>query len=361
MGETCGVLLAGAASTLINNGSISSSDNNFSTTGVHITGGNSTVINNGTVSTNGGRVILGGDTGEEVVNRGSIYGYVALGDGTDYFVNDGGSVFGIVDLGDGDDTFSSKDGYFSGSVTGGGGNDAYFIHDTLTEIIEEAGDGDNDTVHAFVSYSLGANFENLSLKGGADLTGRGNSLDNDLTGNAGDNKLYGRGGNDFFQAGEGSDLCNGGAGTDTVSFSSVTSGVTVNLSTGKGGGAATGQVFAGIENIEGTDFKDRIVGSAAANRLDGRQGNDTLTGGAGKDIFVFRDTYHTDTIADFRDKIDRIELDFSGLASFSDLEDMISRNGSDVVINFTAINGGTVVIIKNADISDFSGADFIFV
>jgi len=366
MGETCGVLLAGAASTLINNGSISSADNSFSTTGVHITGGNSTFINNGTVSSNGGRVILGDSGSEAVVNHGAIYGYVGLGDGSDTFINDGGSVYGIVDLGDGYDTFSNKNGYFSGSVTGGNGDDAYYIYDTLTEIIEhDAGIGGFDTVHAFVSYSLEANFEALILKGGADLGGSGNSLANYLVGNAGDNKLFGRGGDDEFAWSEGNDRFDGGGGIDWMYYySGVASGVSVNLASGKGGGAALGQTFVRIENVVGSEFKDQITGNGAANRLDGYTGNDLLRGGGGKDVFVFVDSWGKDTIADFNDQQDKIALNFNingvDINNFGDLNGLIRQKGSDVVIDFTSISSGDMLVLRNMHVSDLSAADFIF-
>jgi Ca2+-binding RTX toxin-like protein len=368
MGETCGVLLAGAVSTLINNGSIDSSDNSFSTTGVHITGGNSTFINNGTVSTNGGRVILGGDSSEGVVNHGSIYGYVDLGVGSDTFINDGGSVFGIVDLGDGDDTFSSRNGYFSGSVTGGDGNDQYYLYDALTTIIEEEfGNGGSDTVHAFVSYSLGDNFEGLVLEGGADLVGRGNVLANLMTGNSGDNKLFGRGGNDGFFASDGSDVHNGGAGTDLITYANYfdAGGVIVNLATGKGGAGAAGHVFVSIENVVGTEFKDRLVGNAASNRIDGNYGNDILSGGGAKDTFIFKGGNDIDTITDFQDKADRIELQYHVNAfnadSFADIKDFISQKGNDAVIDFSSVNAGDKLVLKNMDASDLSAADFLFI
>lgn len=65
--------------------------------------------------------------------------------------------------------------------------------------------GGNDTVTAFIDYTLGANVENLSLGGAANLSGTGNALDNTLIGNDGANRLDG---------GEGADLMVGGLGDD---------------------------------------------------------------------------------------------------------------------------------------------------
>jgi len=368
-GVTCGVLLAESGSTLINHGQISSSDTAFSTTGVNMTAGNCDFFNYGTVSTEGGRVVLGGDDSQSVVNMGTIHGYVALGGGSDYFNNDGGTVFGIIDLGAGDDTFSSNDGTGLSSITGASGDDAYFMYDVSTEIMEHNAGG-NDTVSAFVSYLLAENFENLILKGSGNLSATGNGLANRLLGNDGANKLLGLGGNDSLYGSVGNDRYDGGSGIDTLFYAdefsdkTLPGGVTVNLATGKGGGAATGHTFVGIENVVGTETKDQIVGNAAANKLNGLYGNDTLTGGGGKDLFVFIGGGGRDIITDFKDKVDRITLDVHvngfDANAFSDLGGLISQKGKDVVIDFSSINAGDILSIRHADIADFSAADFEF-
>jgi RTX calcium-binding nonapeptide repeat (4 copies) len=68
----------------------------------------------------------------------------------------------------------------------------------------------------------------------------------------------------------------GGAGVDLVSYRQATSGVTVDL--------AANQPLQNVENLEGSEFSDRLTGDQNDNVIIGRGGNDTLTGNAGNDI-----------------------------------------------------------------------------
>ena len=70
----------------------------------------------------------------------------------------------------------------------------------------EAASAGTDTVRADVSWTLGANLENLTLTGTGAINGTGNTLANVLTGNAAANVLNG---------GTGADTMAGGLGDDT--------------------------------------------------------------------------------------------------------------------------------------------------
>ncbi|MBW4496586.1 MAG: calcium-binding protein, partial [Oscillatoria princeps RMCB-10] len=90
------------------------------------------------------------------------------------------------------------------TLTGGLGNDTIVV-DIATDVVTEAAAGGTDLVQSSVSYTLGAEVENLSLTGTAAISGTGNTLNNTISGNAGSNTLSGGAGNDTLTGGLGSD------------------------------------------------------------------------------------------------------------------------------------------------------------
>jgi Ca2+-binding RTX toxin-like protein len=168
--------------------------------------------------------------------------------------------------GSGDDVLNGGAG--ADTLVGGLGNDLYIVDNTGDKITENADEG-LDQVQSALTYTLGANLEQLVLTGTTAINGTGNALDNLITGNSGNNILTG---------GLGADALDGGAGTDTASYASATTGIAVSLMTGLGtAGEATGDVLINIENITGSGFDDVIEGNAGANVLAGGAGTDTLS------------------------------------------------------------------------------------
>ena len=71
-------------------------------------------------------------------------------------------------------------------MTGGTGNDAYVVDNSIDQVVENVGEG-NDTVFTSIDYRLTANVDNLVMQGGADLQGFGNGEVNAIIGNSGNN------------------------------------------------------------------------------------------------------------------------------------------------------------------------------
>ena len=101
-------------------------------------------------------------------------------------------------------------------MIGGLGNDIYYVDNAGDSVVEAAGGG-VDTVRSGITYTLGANVENLELLWAGSSWGTGNELDNVITGNAGANTLSGLAGNDTLIGGAGVDTLIGGAGADILS------------------------------------------------------------------------------------------------------------------------------------------------
>lgn len=220
------------------------------------------------------------------------------------------------------------------TMAGGGGNDSYFVDVAGDVVIEQAGGG-TDHVRSAISYTLGANVENLALAGSAANNGTGNELANILTGNNAANILDGRGGADRMVGRDGNDtyfvdniadvvIENAGQGTDTVRSS-----ITYTLSATEieklvlTGGAAidgTGNNYANVvvgngaaNSLSGGLGNDRIEGRGGDDQLFGGLGNDILYGEAGADGFRFDTALNAatnvDTLADFAAAGDTVFLD----------------------------------------------------
>ena len=177
--------------------------------------------------------------------------------------------------------------------------------------------------------------------------------------------LLGDAGMDHLVGGAGGDILDGGAGNDT-------------LFGGDGMDLLVGN--SGDDILHGGTGDDLLDGNAGADVLYGDAGNDTLNGGAGEDIlhggigddilwgdfcnpeaadiFVVGIGEGRDTIKDFGDGMDRIDLTaFETIDAVSDLS--YTQVGTDVVIDLSSVGGGSIVL-EGFNITDLDDSDFIF-
>ena len=177
-------------------------------------------------------------------------------------------------------------------LTGGAGNDTYVV-DVAGDTVTELAGGGIDLVRASLSWTLGAQIENLTLTGMAALNATGNTLANVLTGNAGANVLNGLVGVDTLIGGAGNDTYFvdaagdvvtelAGEGTDLVqSTVSWTLADHVENLTITGVGTASGWILGG-----GNALNNVLTGGSGVDCLDGQAGADTMAGGLGNDTYV---------------------------------------------------------------------------
>ncbi len=143
------------------------------------------------------------------------------------------------------------------------------------------------TVDLAAGTGTGGDAQGDTLTGVENLTGSNVGGDS-LTGGSGVNILRGYGGDDVLRGGAGADTLEGGVGTDLASYYNSAAAVTVNLAAGAGSGSdAQGDILVSIENVNGSNFDDTLVGNGGANVLRGLAGRDTLTGGGGADRFAY--------------------------------------------------------------------------
>ena len=288
---------------------------------------------------NGGDDTLRGGNG-----RDELYG----GTGHDRLFGDAGD--DLLVGGEGADFLDG--GYGKDRLEGGNGDDTYVVDSVEDLVVEWAanGLGGTDTVQAHVSYTLGANLENMVLLGTGAINATGNAQGNMLSGNGGANVLDGRDGDDLLRGYEGDDLLLGGEGNDRLDGGAGNDRLVAGegadfLDGGDGedrmeggngddtyvidsagdvaiewfgfGHGGHDTVEAGISWALGDNFEDLVLLgdgdlSATGNRLDnlirgndgdnlvvGAGGNDVLYGGAGADRFVFAKGDGRDTIMDF--------------------------------------------------------------
>ncbi len=198
-------------------------------------------------------------------------------------------------------------------LIGGAGNDTYYV-DNVGDVVTEGAGAGTDIVGSSITFTLGANFENLTLIGAAAITGYGNALNNVITGNGAANLLYGFDGADTLDGGAGADQMFGGNGNDIYyvdNTGDVTSEVSALGGTDTVFSSVNRNLTANIENLtltgaagltgSGNTLNNVITGNTGANTLYGFDGNDYLDGSTGADTLFGAngdDTYVVDNVND---------------------------------------------------------------
>ena len=117
---------------------------------------------------------------------------------------------------------------------------------------------------------------------------------------------------------------------------------------------------------EGTDGADTLVGGTSADFLEGKAGADILEGGAGNDTIatgegadtvVFSNGDGHDTIQDFQNGEDKIDL--SGFDNLSRKSVTARQDGDDVVIEFRGHPNDSIRLL-DFDLQDLDADDFIY-
>ena len=213
----------------------------------------------------------------------------------------------------------------------------------------------------------------------------GGDLRDQLYGDDGDDRVFGFDGGDLIYDGAGNDTMNGGADDDLVDFSAHATGVFVDLdgnSALAGGSVNATGVYSGATETNMVFAFEQIVGTAQADRIEGRgsaettiaagagddwifggSDEDDITGGLGDDVidlgsgvdtFRFVDGDGADTVIGFGSD-DLVVLNTAVHASDQDVVAALATSGSDVIL---ALGGGDTILFQNTSIGDFSTANF---
>lgn len=267
------------------------------------------------------------------------------------------------------------------------GDDTYYVDSTFDRVVEYSSSEGVDIVYASANYTLSNGLEHLTLIGSLAINGTGNNerniiVGNDaanvldgkegsdtIYGNAGNDTLYGGNDKDTLIGGTGADLLNGGDGIDIASYITSMTSIVANLATPQENtGDAQGDVFLLIENLEGSEYGDRLTGDSQKNYLWGRGGEDFLDGLGGDDTLeggIGSDTYNVDSINDAI--VEHLNQGFDSVnASVSytlrlNVENLTLLEGT-AALNGTGNDLGNIIIGNSANnvLDGGAGSDFLY-
>ena len=235
----------------------------------------------------------------------------------------------------GDDTLYGNAGH--DDLRGGDGNDRLIGSVGRDSLYGEGGDDDliagdgNDSLYGGSGDDTlnGGNQLDFIKAGGGNDIAKGGEHDDTIYGGAGEDDLRGEGGNDKIYGEDDDDIVTGGKGADKL-----------------WGGAGSDRVYGGSGD-------DIVRGDGGNDVVRGDLGDDTLYGGGGADSFVFAANWGLDTIKDFADGTDLMDVSALGVNA-GDLN--VSNSGGDAIVDF----GGSDSIVIEDQAGNIDQADFVF-
>ncbi len=113
--------------------------------------------------------------------------------------------------------------------------------------------------------------------------------------------------------------------------------------------------------IIGTSADETLTGTDGEDTIEGLGGVDLLKGGAGADIFRFSVRgFSYDTIGDFVQGQDKIDLSGLNIGNFDTLRQFISQYGTQTLITFFYASAYETIILPDFVATQLTASDFIF-
>lgn len=243
---------------------------------------------------------------------------------------------------------------------------ADFILDVAPVVAPSEGGDNLQGTNAAELFDLLGGSDRVRASGGDDTIWGGTGIDtieggdgNDsILGGSGADRIYGDQGNDTIYGEADNDVIYGGTGNDDINGGNANDRIygqdgDDTLIGDNGNDKLWGG--AGNDLIDGGAGKDLIEGGNGNDTIDGGYGDDRMTGGAGADIFVFDGRMRADTVTDFADGEDLLDMSAWGFASVADMT--FQQLGADVFIQFSDRDS---LLLQNVDVADLDNSDFIF-
>ena len=289
---------------------------------------------------------LRGGPGDDTIYGGAGNDYVDGGDDNDLIL--GGIGNDTLDGGHGDDIIAGQAG--NDSLKGDAGDDRLW------------GGGDNDSLHGGedddllhghtgddILYGDEGNDTLAGQAGSDELHGGG---DNDrLWGGGGNDTLFGNDDNDLLISHTGDDELHGGAGNDTLAGQEDDDALY--------GDAGDDRLYGGLGNdaLIGGEGNDTLYGFAGDDTISGGTGNDFLSGDEGRDVFVYSSGDGDDTIRDFTDGVDMIDI--STLPEATGIHHLFYTEVAGGVELDLSPRGGGTIFLRGFDLDDVDQLDFL--